>query len=307
MPGKVFISCGQATDEERGIAAQLKEWFQKEDFEAYVAIQAQTIQDVNSAIIGELKSSDYYVFIDFPRECLLSDSKNNYRGSLFTHQELAIAYLLGFEKVLFLQHNDVRLEGLLRYMASNAIKFSQSSEVVGRVKQAVSERRWVPSYTRHLMASNLHWSDGILTYISHSTGERFTGRFLYIDIQNHRHDIAAFNTVARLASISDPNGNELSLADRSHLKVTGQPGYSQTIWPQSHGAFDLLLSKAEKGGSIHLNSSLDLSPKPPIISQPGQYVLGYEVLAESFPVLSFRIKLNATGNVHTTEASLVAK
>ena len=307
MPGKIFISCGQANDEERDIASQLREWFQDEGFEAYVAIQAQTIEDVNGAIIGELKASDYYVLIDFPRERLPNDSQNDYRGSLFTHQELAIAYILGFEKVLILQHNNVRLEGLLRYMASNAIKFSQSSEVIGRVQQAVEERGWIPCYTRHLIASNLRWSDGIITYISHSTGERFTGRFLYIDIQNRRNDLAALNAVARLDSISDPNGQDLSVADRSHLKATGHPGYSQTIWPDSHGAFDLLLSKAERGGAIHLNSSLDLVPQPSIIQQPGQYILSYEVLAESFPVLSFCIELNATGDVRTTGASLVAK
>lgn len=305
MPGKVFISCGQAFAEERVAAAELSQWLRDRGFLPYVAIQAQSIQDVNTAIISELKASDYYIFIDFPRELLKSDSDGAHRGSLFTHQEMAIAYILGFERVLFLRHKDVKLEGLLQYTASNATIFSTSKEAIQKAEDAIDERGWLPSYTQHLVAANLNWSQGMICYISHSTGEHLVGRFLYIDIQNHRSDLAAFNTVARLGSINDANGNSIPIADCSHLKVTGQPGYAQTIWPGNHGAFDLLLAKAGQGGSICLNSSLDLSPKPPIITQPGRYILRYEILSESFPVLKFSIQLDVTGDAQTIQAQLI--
>jgi hypothetical protein len=304
MPGKVFISCGQATPDEKSAAAELSEWLRNRDFLPYVAVQAQSIQDVNTAIISELKSSDYYIFIDFPRELLEGDPNGAHRGSLFTHQEMAIAYTLGFERVLFLRHKDVKLEGLLLYTASNAIIFSNTREAIHKAEEAIDEKRWLPSYTRHLVAANLNWTQGMVCYISHSTGEHLVGRFLFIDIQNHRTDLAAFNTVARLRSINDVNGNSLPVSDLSHLKATGQPGYSQTIWPGSHGTFDLLLAKAGQG-AIYLNSSLDLSPKPPIITQPGHYFLSYEVLSESFPMLIFSIKLDFTGDSQTTQAQLI--
>jgi hypothetical protein len=313
MPGKVFISCGQNYPDERATTAELSQSLRDRGFFPYVAIQAQSIQDVNTAIISELRASDYYIFIDFPRELLQDDSasaqeddsEGAHRGSLFTHQELAIAYILGFERVLFLRHKDVKVEGLLQYMASNAIVFSSSKEVTEKVEEAINERGWMPSYTRHLIAANLRWSPGIMRYRSHSTGETFEGKFLYIDIQNNRRDLAANNTVARLDSINDSNGNSIPIADLSHLKVTGQPAYAQTIWPESHGAFDLLLAKAEQEGTICLNSSLDLTPKPPIITQPGRYILCYGVLSESFPVLKFCIQLEVTGDALTTEAQLI--
>jgi len=304
MPGKVFISCGQASAEERVTAAELSQWLSNRGFLPYVAIQAQSIQDVNSAIISELKTSDYYIFIDFPRELLEGDPDGAHRGSLFTHQEMAIAYILGFERVLFLKHKDAKLEGLLRYTASNAIIFSTSKEAIEKAEEAIDERGWTPSYTRHLIAVNLNWSQEMILYVSHSTGEHLVGKFLTIDIQNHRSDLAAFNTVARLSSIKDANDNSIPVADRSHLKANGQPGYAQTIWPGSHGAFDLLLAKAEQG-VICLNSSLDLSPKPLIITQPGRYTLQYEVLSESFPILTFSIQLDVTGNAQTTQAQLI--
>jgi hypothetical protein len=305
MPGKVFISCGQASNEERATAAQLSHWLASRGFQPYVAIQAQSIQDVNTAIISELKASDYYIFIDFPREILAGDSDGAHRGSLFTHQEMAIAYILGFENVLFLRHKDVKLEGLLRYTASNAMIFSTFQEIMEKVEKAIAERAWTPNYTRHLIVANSRWSEGIINYRSHSTGESFVGRFLSIDIQNHRSDIAAYNTVARLGSIKDIDGNSLPVADQSYLKANGQPGYAHTIWPRSHGAFDLLLAKVEPGGAICLNSSLDLTPKPTIIAHPGRYILGYEVLAESFPILKFSIQLDVSQNAQATQAQLL--
>lgn len=302
MPGKVFISCGQATEEERQVAASMRDYFEKAGFCPYVAIQAQSIQDVNSAIISELKSADYYVFIDFAREPLPHVDGARHRGSLFTHQELAIAYVLGFDKTVFLQHKDVQPEGLLRYTASNAEKFSIPAEVLPTVKRLVEERQWDPRYTRHLVGHGIHWPDQIIAFGSH-TGESLVGRFLYLDIENRRKDLAAFNCVARLASIEGPPGTPRPFSDRSHLKVTGQPGFVQTIWPSGMGAFDLLMVKLQ-GGAVCLNNALDVVPKPSINTSPGHNRLHYEVLAEGFPILEVVIDLHVTGDPMTTRASL---
>ena len=143
MPGRVFISCGQASSKERQVADGIRRWFSRKGFKPHVAIQAQSLTDVNSGIIGELRRSDFYVFIDFRRERLPTSRKRGsrrakaaYRGSLFTNQELAIAYILDVEKVIFLQQDGVRLEGLLRYMASNAAIFRSPSEVAGNRGEA---------------------------------------------------------------------------------------------------------------------------------------------------------------------------
>jgi hypothetical protein len=63
MSARVFISCGQATPEERGAATAVEGWFRGEGFEPYVAITTQSLEDVNSGIIEELKRADYYVFV----------------------------------------------------------------------------------------------------------------------------------------------------------------------------------------------------------------------------------------------------
>jgi hypothetical protein len=94
MPGKMFVSCGQKIEEEIRTAGAIEDWLTDEGFRPYVAIQAQTILDLNGEIIRELKQSDFYLFINFRRESLGDES---FRGSLLTNQELAIAYSLGFE------------------------------------------------------------------------------------------------------------------------------------------------------------------------------------------------------------------
>jgi hypothetical protein len=148
MPGRVFISCGQADFDERETAAAVESWFSQEGFQPWVAIQTQGLVDTNTAIIEELKRADFYVFIDFAREVLVRDDSPNEvprptrRGSLFTNQELAIAHVLGFglERAIFLQQAGVKREGMLAYMASNARGFESHAEVPGLVKELVEER-----------------------------------------------------------------------------------------------------------------------------------------------------------------------
>jgi len=75
MPSRIFISCGQATDEDAGVASDLEKWFRSQGYDPYVAVQVQTIGDLNAGIIGALKASDYYLFINFPRETVIADRR----------------------------------------------------------------------------------------------------------------------------------------------------------------------------------------------------------------------------------------
>lgn len=289
MSAKVFISCGQRSAEERQAAADTAELLSREGFSVYVAIAAQSIEDVNSGIISQLRRSDYYVFIDFARDAVGS----NFRGSLFTNQELAIAYVLEFERVIFLQQQDVALEGLLRYMGSNATRFDAPASVPSLVLAGFRERNWSPAYSRHLVPCRRRWSETYLQYAD------LAGRFLYIDVENRRHDLAAYDAVARLVSIDGA-----SSPDRSHLKVTGHPGYAQIIWPQNHGAFDMLMQSCNEPGHVFLNSALDAYPKSPVIDRPGTYHLRYAVLARQFPILYFTVRLTVDNDPLRSEAEI---
>lgn len=304
MTGKVFISCGQKDPEEIAIANKLKQWLNKRGFNAYVAKIAQSIQDVNSGIINELKNSDFYIFIDFHREKIKQEKRKPiYRGSLFTNQELALVYYLNFEKTLFFQQAGIKSEGLLRYIAANPTPFEKKDDVLALIKKEIKKRPdWTPSYTRHLIPANLNW--GVPVIFQDHVGNRFDCRALQIDIQNKRNDIAAQNTVARLEFI-ESQGKKIPCGDRSMLKVTGHPGFSQVIWPENHGAFDLFLMDRNNPSHMYLNSALDLRPKNPIISQNGVYYLYYAILAENFPLLKFKVKIDIQGDFNNTKIVLL--
>ncbi len=113
MKGKVFVSCGQHSQKERQVAREISDLLVARGFSVYLAIDVQTILEINTGIIGELKDSDFYLFVNFRRERI---GWAKFRGSLFSNQELAIAYAFGFEKLLVINQRGVMSEGMLRYM-----------------------------------------------------------------------------------------------------------------------------------------------------------------------------------------------
>ena len=85
MTGKIFISCGQRSQDEKEIAKAVSELLEKKlKFPPpYLAAKIDTFEEVLS-IIKELASSDYFLFIDFKRE--VKKPENDLPCSLFSHQ-----------------------------------------------------------------------------------------------------------------------------------------------------------------------------------------------------------------------------
>ncbi len=195
MKSKVFVSCGQHTDAERQVARDLCDLLDKLGFEAYLAINVQTITEINAGIIRELKDSDAYLLVNFRREPLRKGilKKGIFRGSLFSNQELAIAYALGFEQLLIVNQDGVASEGMLRYIGNNTETFRDPNDCCAVVQRAITRARWTTDYSRRLHTDRLRWA-GSINY------GRLTGQFLYLDIKNDRPDIAALEATARLAA-----------------------------------------------------------------------------------------------------------
>jgi len=303
MPAKVFISCGQGANEEREVARQLGQWFDAAGYKPYVAIEVQSILDLNAGIIGELKTSDYYLFVNFRRETVTaSDGTQFRRGSIYTNQELAIAYSLGFDHMLLVNQKDAKPEGVFKFIVTNVPEFDTHNELLPRVQDAVQKAGWHPGYTRQLLAGGLRLAAPI-RYVGDTCPRDI--RTLHVDIHNGRPDIGAVECVARLARFGLQGQPLHPSPDRSLLKVTGLPGFSQTIWPHSHGAFDLLGILVTTQRDVFLNSALDVRPRRPVITEPGDYHLEYEVFAQGFPPLPVQVLLHLTGSLTSTTASLI--
>jgi len=133
------------------------------------------------------------------------------------------------------------------------------------------------------------------------------GRFLYADIQNRRPDVGATGVVARLSALRVAGGPRQVSPNRSHLKVTGQHlAFEQTIWPESHGAFDLLCVDMDRGSRVYLNNALDVSPTPVLLDAVGEHLLEFEVFAHGFERVGFTVRLCTTAECTGASAELVA-
>jgi hypothetical protein len=257
VKSKVFVSCGQR-ENERAVARGVCDLLATRGFDVYLAIDVQTIHEINERIIRELKNSDCFLFVNFRREDVYGGS----RGSLFSNQELAIAFALRFERLLAVNQEGIVPEGMLKYIGVNTETFQDAADCCTVVGRAVDRARWTPDYTRRLWAEGLRISPQ-LPPIMYGT---MVGQFLYVDIQNGRPDIAALECTAKLLSFGRAGSPLEPSPIRSPLKATGRPGFSHTIFPKSHEAFDLLFSGIEGGtGSqpcVCLNSALDVRPMP---------------------------------------------
>jgi hypothetical protein len=93
------------------------------------------------------------MFIDFKRERIESHaSKEEYRGSLFTNQELAIAIYLKKEIIAF-QESGIPRDGMLNAIQGNAIPFEDTDKLVERVISEIKSR-WRTGWRNEFLVSN---------------------------------------------------------------------------------------------------------------------------------------------------------
>jgi len=136
VAGKVLVSCGQR-DSERGYAEEIGRILKDEfGLKPYLAFQTQSLADIMT-ITNALKSSDYYLFVDF-----LRDSPADLPCSRFTHQELALARHLGFREMIAFKQKGAPLEGFVKYVLSNPVVFSDPSELYSEPRRLIRERNW---------------------------------------------------------------------------------------------------------------------------------------------------------------------
>ncbi len=299
MGSRVFISCGQHSEAEISVAKRIAALLAGRGFDPYVAKVIENVFEINSGIICELKSSDYYLLINFRRDRI---RWGRYHGSLFSNQEFAIAFALGFERMIVVSQKGVEPEGMLRYIGCNTRAFEAPDECIAIIEDALDHSGWESTYSRRLWAQNLAFSKN--AYL-HFTNELMNGRFLSLDILNRRTEIAAMQTSGRLIEFRRRSEREWKSSRPYHcslLKASGRSDFSHTIFPRSYAPFDILFLGEVSDASgqpvrngqrvgVFLNSAMDFIPNPQLPFQPGEWELRYEFTAIGFPVHTVEISL----------------
>lgn len=292
---RVFVSCGQRSNtEEVYIASKIKELLEAPglDFDVYVADHEHTQWEVAQAVLNRLENSEYFLFIDFKREEIVErdahggNSQTKWRGSLFSHQELAIATFLKIEPLRF-QEKGVEVEGIAKLLQGRPIEFEDRGRLPEDVVAKVQER-WRSGWQNGL---RIVQSPGIDCKIPRSHG--CTADFYHIVVENlHNRKLAmdcrAFVELVPQSCTTPP----AALCEQLEQKWAGTI-YSQAVAIRpNHGqrrACACYVGRHPSGQSlgvffhqfgIDTDSAEAARPCP-----PGEYLLKFTIVSSNFPAV----------------------
>lgn len=312
---KVFLSCGQSPDGECAAAGTLTDVLEKIGYEVYVAIEAQNLGGVD-AIIRQLKSSEYFLFVDFLRKACPP-------FSLFAHQELAVAYSCGLQSA-FLQESGADQQGMTRYLFTNPVKFERSADdLAAKVRELIRIEGWRTDWKNALTVEEPIPEPNVIGKIS-MNGKLLQCRLTYfhVPVANRHKQRVARRCVAYLTHVVDSNGAKVERTCPIEQKWAGYCFPEATIRAQTNRLFDAFFvitevldgpvgnvgspirppadssgwntamvtadssssSPSSQGqeGTAYFNPLTDFSAyKEPL--PRGDYRFTYEILAEDFP------------------------
>lgn len=226
------------------IAKQIAEELEKLGFEPYIALEQQTLQGVKEAIFKKLENVEYFLFVDFRRERLYDEGDSNllseeYRGSLFSNQELAVATFQGYDVLAFQEEGVKKTDGILRFVQANCIQFSDRKSLPSLVAEKVKERKWNPNWRNELIfeRENEEFEDERVPWAD--------GRWFPIKIINQHKDRFARQCVAYAERIRDLQNNKTINLELVELKWKNTTTIDVSIPPRQFRYLD----------GVHVNSS----------------------------------------------------
>ncbi|MBI2849282.1 MAG: hypothetical protein HYX88_04045 [Chloroflexi bacterium] len=134
---RVFISCGQCNEKEKQLGLDAKRQLESRGFECYFAEAVHNLQGLTANIFSHLRNAEYAVFIDCQREDLKAEQ---FRGSVFVNQELAIAAFLETDSRVF-HEKGVAREGVAKYLIANPIVFNNREDFQKKLREQTKDWR----------------------------------------------------------------------------------------------------------------------------------------------------------------------
>jgi len=279
---KVFISCGQRGGPERETAEKIANVLRDKGFEPYVAIAEQTLKGLRENIFWNLETSEYFLFVDFRREQFANQLDS--RGSLFSHQELALASYLDIDVIVFQQEGVRKEDGLMRFLQANALPFKEPGDLPALVAQRVDDAGWNPGWKNSL---HLEMCDPPFT--DAKAQDATFNRFFHLRVRNLHQRKTALNSCAFVESISRTGDAipfrmvELRWAGSSEQFVLVPPGLPREV--------DLGFVPHSEPRLFAFNSFTTSTQYMAPLIGPGQFDLTYVVASTNFPLARFKARI----------------
>jgi hypothetical protein len=278
---KVFISCGQQKDtDEVDIAHKIKEGLDKLGYDPYIAVEEQTLKGVKENILKQLETAEYFIFIDFKREQILMKSGEPiFRGSLFSHQELAIASFLDIPVIAFQEKGVKKDDGILRFIQANCVEFTDRSSLPQAIAD-YAQKTWNPHWKNEIF---LERDDKDLQDVVRIPGNRWA-RFFHIKVVNRNRWKSALNCLAYLQSIRNIVTREEWSFETVELKWKGVNFPDAVILPSSYRRLDGFFVHHDSPNLAYpsLSPYVDFTGYFFEIKGPGDFELTYSVLSQNF-------------------------
>ncbi len=293
---RVFISCGQRTKREENIGLEVDRYFRERGFKTYFAKKVHSPEALTEHIFAHLKESEYFVFIDFKREkiksCKLRLEKkksNEFRGSLFVNQEIAIATFLKLQGLGF-SEKGVKREGILNYQIFNAFPFKDGTEIIAKLRKETSN--WNPESVNELFLSYDKRGDHKDIILSNHPQKPLTD-WWHIEVKNRNKSKHAFSCLAYLSYIKDIDNEKKIEIPTIELNWSGLGDYTVNIMADGKREFDaLFIIQPENKVRFQSRGLTTTSPRfqLPVLDN-GTYLLEYSVVSSNFDIASRRFLL----------------
>ncbi len=294
---KVFISCGQRENtEEVQVASDIAKVLDELGFEPYIASQEHTLRGLKENIFSQLETSEYFLFVDFQREQFANSLEC--RGSLFSHQELAVASFLDMKAIAFQKKGVKKLDGMLSAMQLNIIPFEKLEDLPGMVREQVTKAGWRPDWKNALRITR-RANEFDETYID-NVASKPRARFFHLKVENLNPYKIGLNCTAYVEAIRDLRTNSEMSFRTVELKWAGYMLPTAAIMPRSERDLDAFYIIYDNPQVVRFQCFTDSGYFMRPIQGPGEFQLDYIVISENFSPARIKLKLAIGNSIDST-------
>jgi hypothetical protein len=289
---RVFISCGQRTKRETEIGKSVEDYFKSNKFETYFAERVHSSEALTENIFKFLRQSEYFVFIDFRREKI---NEEEFRGSLFVNQEIAIATFLKLEGIGFCEKGKKR-EGILDYHIYNEFPFEDGTEIIETLKKET--KKWDINSVNELKIIYDPRSTSINITITDRPQQPLSDWY-HLEIKNRNKSKHAFSCHAYVTRIKDLSGKEEFEIPTNELIWSGIGVVIVNIMGGTRRELDAFyIIHGENQIRFHQRPLTTTSPQYHLPDLPqGKYLIEYTIISSNFEKVSQSYILEFEGSV----------
>lgn len=288
---RVFISCGQRTEREKSIGYSVDKYFQNRGFDTYFADRVHSPDALTENIFRFLRSSEYYIFIDFRRESI---KNSTFRGSLFVNQELGIATFLQIPGLGFVEKGVFR-EGILGFQIWNALDFEDGTQIISQLEDKT--KNWDPNSVNELHIE-FNPDNVSRNIILRNNDSRPVTDWYHLSVCNRNKNDHALSCLPYLSKIENIDTNKLIKAPSIELIWSGLGDYVVNIISDTDRKLDaFFVMRLENDIRFNHRSPTTTAPEfwMPVLQQ-GTYRLEYTVISANFPKASRSFILEYRGD-----------